>query len=663
MRPTVPPSQSVPPGELPPPSPKACFGRDELVDKIVGLAKNLTSIALIGPGGIGKTSVALAVLHDDDIKNRFGSERRFIRCDQFPPSHTHLLSRLSNVIGAGVENPDDLTPLRSFLSSKEMLIVLDNAESILDPEGPNAPEIYAAVEELSQFDNVFLCITSRISTIPPDCETIDVPTLPTEAARDTFYYIYKNSERPDLINSILEELDFHPLSITLPATVAHHNKWNTNRLAGEWDRRRIDVLHTRYNKSLAATIELSLASPMFQELGPNARELLGVIAFFPQGIDEKNLEWLFPTIPDRAKTFDDFCVLSLTYQSNGFFTMLAPLRDYLCPKDPKSSPLLCATKERYPSRLSVDVKPVYPGFKEARWIMSEDANVEHLFNVFASTDTSLGDVWGVWAYFMEHLYWHKPRLVVLGPKIEGLPDDHTSKSGCLFELSRLLHSVGNNVECKRLLVHTLKLWRERRDDFRVAEMLRFLSHANRMLGLHKEGIQPAEEALEIYERLDNVLEQAESLRELAWLLYDDGQLDVAEETALRTVELLSDEDGQFTVCGCYIILGKTCGSKGETEKAINRFETALGIASTFNWHNPLFWINRSMAELFLGENRFDDAHTHVKSAKSHAINSPYKLGRAMDQQARIWCVREAWGYEGSGDMQRTPPAYRGGMKA
>ena len=72
------------------------------------------------------------------------------------------------------------------------------------------------------------------------------------------------------------------------------------------------------------------------------------------------------------------------------------------------------------------------------------------------------------------------------------------------------------------------------------------------------------------------------------------------------------------------------------EKAINHFETALGTASSSSWRDHLFWINYSMAELFLGENRFDDAHTRVESAKSHAINSPHQLGRAMDMQAKIW---------------------------
>ena len=214
-----------------------------------------------------------------------------------------------------------------------------------------------------------------------------------ESACNIFYGIYTHGERSDVINDLLRHLDFHALSTTLLATTASHNRWDDDRLVSEWDTHRAQVLRTDYNESLAATIELSLASPTFHTLGPDARDLLGVVAFFPQGVDEKNLDWLFPTIPDRKNTFDKFCLLSLAYRSNGFVTMLAPLRDYLGPQDPKSSPLLCATKDRYFTRLSVFVDPTEPGFREARWIRSEDVNVEYLLDVFASLGRHLGHLY------------------------------------------------------------------------------------------------------------------------------------------------------------------------------------------------------------------------------------------------------------------------------
>ena len=400
-------------GESPPPAPRVCFGREELVEKVVRFAENLEPIALVGAGGIGKTSIALTVLHDNRIRERFGDCRRFIRCDQFPSSRAHFLARLSKVIGAGVENPEDLAPLRPLLSSTEMLIVLDNAESILDPQGPNSQEIYTVVDELCQFKTICLCITSRITTVPRYCKRPRIPTLSMEAACEIFYRIYGDDERSCIVDDLLQRLDFHALSITLLATTASENMWDHDRLAEEWGKHRAQALRTDHNESLAATIELSLSSPTFRKLGLNTCDLLRVVSFFPQGVDEKNLEWLFPTISDGKNIFDKFCVLSLAYRSNGFVTMLALVRDYLCSQDPKSSPLLCATKDCYFAWLSVHFTPNKPGFGETWWIVLEDVNIEHLLDVFTSIDAGAPDVWDACVSFMSHLYLYKPQQTVL----------------------------------------------------------------------------------------------------------------------------------------------------------------------------------------------------------------------------------------------------------
>ncbi|KAF9780480.1 hypothetical protein BJ322DRAFT_295454 [Thelephora terrestris] len=635
-RQSVMPAASIP-GESPPPAPREFFGREDLVEKIVGLAEKLEPIALIGAGGIGKTAIALTVLHHGRVKERFGGHRRFIRCDQFTASRENFLRRLSQVIGAGVENPEDLASLRSFLSCKEMLIVLDNAESILDPQGTDAREIHAMVKELSQFSNICLCVTSRISNVPPQCKRLAIPTLSMEAACDIFYSIYGDGDRSGIIDNLLQRLDCHALSITLLATTASDNMWGFDRLAQEWSEQRTQVLRTDYDESLAATIDLSLASPSFYRLGPNARDLLGAVAFYPRGVDEKNLDWLFPTIPSRKIIFDKFCVLSLTYRSNGFVTMLAPIRDYLSPPDPKTSPILCATKDHYFTRLSVDLDPNLPGFGEAQWIKSEDENVEHLLDIFTSMDMDTLDAWNACCHFMEHLYWQKRRQTVLGSKIEGLPDGHPSKVKCLFLLSRLFRSVGNYVEEKRLLAHTLALGRKQGVDFWVAQTLQSLSRVNQHPGLFKEGISQAEEALEIFKRLGDTLEQAICLGYLAWLLLDDDQPDAAQDTALRTIELLPEKGGEFLLCQSHRILGEIHRSKGEKEKALDHFETALTIATPFDWQDQLFCIHYEMAGLFLDDDKFDDANAHIEQAKLHAVDDAYCLGWGMEMQAQIWC--------------------------
>ena len=519
-----------------------------------------------------------------------------------------------------------------------MFIVLDNAESILDPHGADAQDIYAAVEELSRFENISLCITSRISTVPPHCSRPIIPTLSMESACDVFYGIYKNGGRSDIVRELIQQLDFHALSITLLATTSVHNMWDHNRLAKEWGVHRARVLRTARNESLEAVIELSLASPTFRNLGPIARELLGVVAFFPQGVDENNLDWLFPTISDRTDIFNMFCTLSLTYRSNNFITMLAPLRDYLGPRDPRTSPLLSTTKDHYFSRLRLldDLEPDQPGFEESQWITTEDVNVEHLLNIFTSFDTDADNIWAACADFMTHLSWHKQRPTVLAPRIEGLSDDHHSKPRCLSELSGLLRSLGNDVDRKRLLTRALELERGRGDDVRVARVLRELADANQMLHFHDEGIQRSKEALEICERLGDAEGQAKSWHRLARSLLGNDQLGVAEEAESHAISLFRDQGREYWVCESHRVLGRIYHSKGKDGKSIQHFEAAIGIASRFNWHDQLFWAHHALASLYGDKNKWDNAQSHIDQAKPHAVEGTYSLGRAMKLQAWIW---------------------------
>ena len=173
-----------------------------------------------------------------------------------------------------------------------------------------------------------------------------------------------------------------------------------------------------------------------------------------------------------------------------------------------------------------------PGYRRSRWITSEDVNVEHLLDVFKTIDANSNRVWDTRTKFMEHLFWHKKRLIIL----EGLPDDH-------------------HMERKRLLIHTLKLWREQRSGRGAARVLRHLSQANRNVGHYKEEIQQAEETSEIFKHFDDVAGQARCSMDLARLLYSGNQLDVAEEAASRAISLFSEEGQQHLVCESHRILG------------------------------------------------------------------------------------------------------------
>src|ERR1700748_1196478 len=72
-----------------PPPPAHFFGRDDFVNDIIsviGEGRRLATpsspnFVILGPGGMGKTSIALTVLHTPAIDDLFEDRKLFIGCD------------------------------------------------------------------------------------------------------------------------------------------------------------------------------------------------------------------------------------------------------------------------------------------------------------------------------------------------------------------------------------------------------------------------------------------------------------------------------------------------------------------------------------------------------------------------------------------------------
>jgi tetratricopeptide (TPR) repeat protein len=136
---------------------------------------------------------------------------------------------------------------------------------------------------------------------------------------------------------------------------------------------------------------------------------------------------------------------------------------------------------------------------------------------------------------------------------------------------------------------------------------------------YDEGEQQAREALEICERLGDTVQQATCLITLARF----SRTNVAEEALFRAIDLLPEKDEQFLVCESHQLLSDVYRIRGKMEKAIHHYEVALGIATSFGWHDQLFRIHFLLAVLFFEENRFDDGHAHIEYAMLYTVNNAF----------------------------------------
>ena len=296
------------------------------MNEILDLTEQVASTALYGSIGVGKSFVALTILHDNRTEAIFGRNRHFTRCNSPPDSPEDFLGRLCDAVGVG--RMTDIGQLRSHLeSSPPCLLVLDGVDSVLDPLTPGAKEISTIIEELGSDQRVCLVTTSRIYPELQGFHRIEVQTLPEDGVRETFY-THCGLGRSPAVDDLIAGLDFHPLSIDLLARSVRENSWDATMLMRAWEDDQKGALGKKHRQSLKDALELSLCSPTIKNLGTRAQDTLNAIAAFPLGVEEGRLVRIFPCITGVEATVDVLCRFSLIYRQDGFVKMLSPFRSY-----------------------------------------------------------------------------------------------------------------------------------------------------------------------------------------------------------------------------------------------------------------------------------------------------------------------------------------------
>jgi predicted ATPase/DNA-binding winged helix-turn-helix (wHTH) protein len=127
-------------------------GRDEIVTALVARLSRERLVTIVGPGGVGKTTVALAVAE----QMISGHEHGVWLVDLTPLGDQRLVpSAVATVLGFEIGADDLLSNLVTRLKDKRMLLVLDNCEHLIDA----AAGLAAAI--LREAPGVSILATSR----------------------------------------------------------------------------------------------------------------------------------------------------------------------------------------------------------------------------------------------------------------------------------------------------------------------------------------------------------------------------------------------------------------------------------------------------------------------------------------------------------------------
>jgi tetratricopeptide (TPR) repeat protein len=324
------PSQPTPspaPAAALPPAP-ICFGRDAEIEDLVAtlLADKPEPLSILGPAGIGKSTITLVALNDPRLAKRYGARRYFIRCDAVRTREA-FAAAIATALGLPI-GPQVEVAVLTTLASALAALAIDNAETPWEADTLRVEELFA---HLAAIPGLALIASLRGYSRPMGVrwrQAIEPRSLPLDDARKVFLAAAgeKFAGDPDL-DRLLLALDGVPLAITLMANAAEGQPDLADTWA-RWERERTKMLQraggTDRLLNIEVSYEISIQGPRMTD---EARRLLAILGFLPGGVARGDIEAVFPGHGTRAAAV--LRQVGLAFDEANRLRLLAPLREYV----------------------------------------------------------------------------------------------------------------------------------------------------------------------------------------------------------------------------------------------------------------------------------------------------------------------------------------------
>src|SRR5882757_611131 len=128
------------------------IGRETVVCKVSDQLRDERFVTLLGPGGIGKTIIALAV--GRAAAEEFGGKVHFVDLERLTDPR-HVAGAVATSLGLALKSKDPGLELVDLVRSRKLLIILDSCEHVIETVALLAEQLYQQTEQ------VYLLTTSR----------------------------------------------------------------------------------------------------------------------------------------------------------------------------------------------------------------------------------------------------------------------------------------------------------------------------------------------------------------------------------------------------------------------------------------------------------------------------------------------------------------------